>query len=164
MRLAVATLALLACADDSSPNTEGDDAFSPALGQWIETSHAVESDTCGTGDYGVPTGFVLEAGDSSDFVYRVLDEALEESGTTLECFLVDDQQRLDCSGSPDQFEAGGTTVLVNQALVIVFADEEHSDETWTTTVECFATGCTSTVFETLPCETVTVFGAEYDAR
>jgi hypothetical protein len=162
MRLAVTTLSLAACAGDDTPTTPTDEAFSPALGRWIETGLTVESDTCGTGEYGTPTGFVLETAGSVDFVLVVLDEALEETDLTLECSLVDEQQRLDCTAEPYDAAFGGTTVRIEQTLVILFSDEEHADETWTTHVECSATGCTSTVFATLPCETVTVVGAEHE--
>ncbi len=151
----------MACAD-STTTTPVDDAFSPALGRWIETDLTVESDTCGTGEYGTPTGFVLETGGSANFVLVVLDEALEETSLTLECFLVDQQQRLDCTAEPYDAVVGGTTVRIEQTLVILFSDEEHADETWTTHVECSDPGCTSTVFATLPCETVTVVGAEHE--
>jgi hypothetical protein len=161
-RLVVATLPLVACAGDSPPTTVVDDAFYPALGRWIETDLTVESDTCGTGEYGAPTGFVLETGGSADFILVVLDEVLEETDLTLECFLVDEQRRLDCTAEPYDLAIGGSTVRISQELVIMFSDEEHAEETWTTHVECSVTGCTSTVFATLPCGTVTVVGAEHE--
>ena len=162
MRLAVMTLCLSACGGEDTPTTPEGETFSPALGRWIESGLTVESDTCETGEYGTPTGFVLETGDSADFVLVVLDEALEATDLTLECVLDAPQQRLDCTAEPYDAAVGGTTVRVEQTLVILFYDEEHADETWTTHVECSTTDCTSTVFATLPCETVTVVGAEHN--
>src|SRR5688572_978716 len=125
MRAALAALFFAGCVDESTP---GDDVFAPALGQWVETDLVVESDSCGTGEVGSPTGFVLETGTSSDFVLIVLDEALEETDLVLACFAADQEERLDCTAEPYEFAAGGATLRIEQGLVVLFADEEHADE------------------------------------